>query len=252
MFEVQAMSITVRAVALLVVVVLFCCTLPADDKTGDTTSKTDKTTDKTDKTPTKADKSKTAIKAKKEKFEYATPPIAGKITKLDDATKNFSVQIDYGQRDPQRVMNNQNHYARRILEISQDRNPQNRQRQLMELQLDMQRRYADEVVKKSQTVDFMADDNMKVRIKDAPTEYDDKGNPKKHTKAELKELKGPDPSLPGYTAEFEQVKVGQLIQVYLPKPKQTKAKAKSDDDDVAPTRPKAVMLLIVADRKSKD
>ena len=78
-----------------------------------------------------------------------------------------------------------------------------------------------------------------------------KGNPTTPSKAELKKLKGPDPTLPGYTAEFEQVHVGQYVQVYLPKPKAAKSTAKRDDGDVEPTGPKAVMIYIVGEDKSR-
>lgn len=236
-----------RAVALLAFVVLFCSALPADEKSSD---KTDKTTDKSDKTKS-TDKSKSPSKAKKEKFEYATPPIPGKITKLKDSSRSFTLELKGGQRDPQRVTANDYHQAARMLEISQDRNPLSRQRQLVELQMDMQRRRNDEIVTRTQHVDFTADENVKIRIKDPPTEYDDKGNPMKLTKAELKKLKGPDPNLPGYTAEFEQVHVGQYVQVYLPKQKASKNTAKRDDADVEPAGLRAVMIYIVGEDKSR-
>jgi hypothetical protein len=251
------MTVLLRALALLAFAALFCSTLPADEKTTDKTDKTDKTTDKTDKSTDKTDKtkstdkSKTATKAKKEKFEYATPPIPGKITKLNDSSRTFTLEIKGGQRDPQRVMENDYHQASRMLEISQDRNPQSRQRQLVELGFDMQRRRSNEIITKTQHVDFTADENVKVRIKDPPTEYDDKGNQMKLTKAELKKLKGPDATLPGYTAEFEQVHVGQYVQVYLPKPTPAKGTAKRDDADVQPAIPRVVMIYIVGEDKSR-
>lgn len=234
------------AVALLALAVIFCSSLPADEKSTD---KTDKTTEKTDKTKS-TDKSKSASKAKKEKFEYATPPLLGKITKLKDSNRTFTLELKGGQRDPQRVAANDYHYAARMLEISQERNPQSRQRQVVELQFDMQRRRNDEIVTRTQHVDFTAEENVKVRVKDPPPEYDDKGNLKKPTKADLKKLKGPDATLPGYTAEFENVHVGQYVQVYLPKPKAAKNAAKRDDPDLEPMGPRAVMIYIVGEDKS--
>src|SRR4051794_35390038 len=42
-------------------------------------------------------------------------------------------------------------------------------------------------------------DDVTVRLKYAPPKYDDKGKQVAYTKDELKDLKGPDPKLTGYT-----------------------------------------------------
>jgi hypothetical protein len=62
-----------------------------------------------------------------------------------------------------------------------------------------------------------------------PVEYDDKGNVVEYTKDELKKRK--DPKMPGFTAKFEDLQVGQIIKVYLRKPKKTKATDKDKDKD---------------------
>jgi len=237
------MKLMLRGVPLLVCAALFCSTLPADEKKAD---KTEKTADTTDKTPAKTDNAKPAPKVKKEKFEYSIK-FNAKVTKLEGSTKNFTVQIPYTVPDPQRVFDNNNHYTRRIAEISRETNPQSRQQHLLELQVDMQRRAAESILRKTKDQDLQADDKTKVRILQFPTEYDDKGKPKKYTKAELKTLKGPDASLPGYKADFDQLQVGQLVTVYLAKQKQDKNKAKTDDVDPDQIRPRAALILIVAD-----
>src|SRR4051794_16150552 len=66
-----------------------------------------------------------------------------------------------------------------------------------------------------QDIDMQASDHVTVRLQNPPVDYDDKGNPKKYTKEELKELKGPDPKLPGYTGDYSYLKKGQVITVYL-------------------------------------
>jgi len=68
------------------------------------------------------------------------------------------------------------------------------------------------------------------------TDYDDMGNPKTYTKAQLAELKGKDTTKPGYTAKLEDLQPGQEVVVYLTKPKKTATKAvapakKEDGDD---------------------
>ena len=62
---------------------------------------------------------------------------------------------------------------------------------------------------------LMTVDDVKIRTQEPPVAYDDKGNKKKYTAKERKELKGDDPKLPGYTAGFEDLKVNQIVQVSL-------------------------------------
>jgi hypothetical protein len=86
-----------------------------------------------------------------------------------------------------------------------------------------------------QDVKVMTTDDVKVRTKNPPVAYDDKGNKKKYTAKELKELKGNDPKLPGYTAEFNDLKQNQVVEVSL-------VRKKSDRDA---KQPLASVILIV-------
>ena len=72
-----------------------------------------------------------------------------------------------------------------------------------------------QVVAATQKVEFQAEENLKVRIKDLPEDFDDKGNIKKYTREELAELKGKDKNLPGYESSIDALKVGQSVQVTL-------------------------------------
>ena len=73
-----------------------------------------------------------------------------------------------------------------------------------------------------QNVKVMTIDEVKVRTKNPPIQYDDKGNKKKYTAKELKDLKG-DSKLPGYTAEFGDLKTNQYVQITLVRKKSDKA-----------------------------
>ena len=58
----------------------------------------------------------------------------------------------------------------------------------------------------------------KVRTADPPANFDEKGNVKKYTKAELLKLKGDDPKekkLTGYKADFSEIKMGDYVQVTI-------------------------------------
>jgi hypothetical protein len=78
----------------------------------------------------------------------------------------------------------------------------------------------------------------KVRSYDPPENFDDKGNVKKYTKEELADLKGDTPAekkMVGYKADWDAVKVGDMVQVTLSvnknaPPKAKKAKGKKDKE----------------------
>ncbi|MFQ3591917.1 MAG: hypothetical protein SNJ82_01875, partial [Gemmataceae bacterium] len=59
-------------------------------------------------------------------------------------------------------------------------------------------------------------DEVIVRRVNPPETFDDKGRlKKKYTKAELKELRGDDPKLPGYKAEFSDLQNDQVVRLHL-------------------------------------
>lgn len=72
-----------------------------------------------------------------------------------------------------------------------------------------------QVVQATRNVDFQAGKDVKVRIKDLPEQFDEKGSLKKYSPAELAALKGKDKSLPGYESSVEALKEGQVVVVVL-------------------------------------
>lgn len=112
----------------------------------------------------------------------------------------------------------------------------------------------------SRDIELSAHDDLKVRVLYPPAEFDEKGRPKRYTSAELKELKGPDPKLPGYMADFDSLKPEQVVRVTVMGKKPTmpqKAGARlktAKDKDVDPEegaaeeeRPFATMIVILAE-----
>jgi len=75
-----------------------------------------------------------------------------------------------------------------------------------------------------------------VRTLKLPLAFDDKGNPRKYTPQELKDLKGTE-GLPGYTADISDLKAGQIVRVSVSKRKKTG---------------EAVATLIVIERRPDD
>jgi hypothetical protein len=77
----------------------------------------------------------------------------------------------------------------------------------------------------TQRPQFQAIAAVLVRTAQPREEFDEKGRLRKFTREELKELKGPDPKVPGYKAEFSDLSAGQIVQVSLGKPKGAGAEA---------------------------
>jgi hypothetical protein len=64
-------------------------------------------------------------------------------------------------------------------------------------------------------VDFQAREDVKVRTRTAPVGFDDKGNIRRYTPAEQREMKGKNPNMVGYEATIDALKAGQKVMVYL-------------------------------------
>ncbi len=90
-------------------------------------------------------------------------------------------------------------------------------------------------------LEFETVDETKVRTAALPIVFDDKGDPKKLTPAELKELKGPD-HLPGYTSETSALHVGQQVVVTA-----GRRKLAPGEKPLAEEKPVATMIVIVGD-----
>ena len=111
-------------------------------------------------------------------------------------------------------------------------------------------------------VELWPADDMKVRTLVLPQDFDEKGRPRRYTSKELRELKGPDPKLPGYTADFDSLKPDQIVKIYLarkneavkpPVREKPRRKKDKDDDDREPRttedRPEIAMIVIVTELK---
>ena len=98
----------------------------------------------------------------------------------------------------------------------------------------------------TRNIEIQADDNMRVRTLLLPVEYDEKGRPRKLTEKEKKALKGPDATQPGYLADFDSLKPGQEVKVFLAKSKDAH-KAKGKDAADSKEKPKATTILIVSE-----
>jgi hypothetical protein len=108
--------------------------------------------------------------------------------------------------------------------------------------------------KENKEIELSTTEDVKVRRMNPPEQFDEKGQPKKYTAKELKELKGKDKD-PGYPAEFSDLVQDQYVTVTLVRKKDAPrvvAKPKTKDADIdllADNLPQASMILIVREPK---
>jgi hypothetical protein len=199
------------------------CPAPADGAKPDNTNKID------------------AKDLKKDKIKNH---FTAKLLRVEGVQRNLTVEVRWKipQQNAQAALNIAN--LQRQLLTNRDPN------QIANIRLDMARNqqnlvsYKDEV----QKVELEAPDELKVRTLLTPVEYDDKGKVKRLTDKEKKALRGPDTTLPGYTADFDSLKADQQIEVYLDKSATASTpKTKGKESASQVKRYKATMIVILAE-----
>ncbi|MFN4260645.1 MAG: hypothetical protein ACK4RK_15220 [Gemmataceae bacterium] len=99
----------------------------------------------------------------------------------------------------------------------------------------------------NQSTDVRADEDTKIRVVKPPASFDDKGNIKeKFTPEELKKYKGPDPRAWGYTGDFESLRSGSIVQIFLAKKPFVRPKPGEEPDPDA-NRPVITEIRILGD-----
>jgi hypothetical protein len=239
-----------------------------DDKTAKKDSK------KSSSKATKTDKKK-GIDLLEGKEEKKTKLVYGAsfsgVLRIDaNSQKEFIVQVQVPEPNPQGIYDLNaalaNWERRKIEIVTREPNPASRAQQLAQLQADISinlpRLQANTIRYVTKDIKLRAADDLVVRTNILPLDYDDKGRPKKYTKKELEELRG-DKSLPGlYKSEFEALRDGQVVMVYLakgqasPVPK-TKKDAKKGIVVLPPPEnalrqtPEVVLIVILAEPKDR-
>jgi hypothetical protein len=188
--------------------------------------------------------------------------VTGKLLSVGGTDKSLSLRVDYQVLEPKpNAGKGQAHAMQHLLheqqQIMRTRNPLVRAQKLQQFEIDAIRQQnravnqAFKLVSEHKDFDLESTAEVKVRYLEPPAQYDDKGQLKKYTAAELKELKGKNPDLPGYEADFDKLTVGQAVRVTLAVPKADKDKAK-DKDAPDDRKPLVSMVVIVADAPPAD
>lgn len=226
---------------------------------------------KTDDAEKKKDEPK-KDEPKKEKLNFSYKFVAKIISANAANGREFTVELK--EVDPKKVADAQTWQAQRMQQIAQPvaqaqqqvaqaKDPKGRATALQNL-LKAQANYQTELYKigiemaKKDTYstkpwDIRAHDDAKVRSNILPVEFDDLGFEKKWTKKEIEERKDKT-GLPGhFPSDFEQVKSGQYVEIYMaktvpaPKDKDQPKKKKAPDDDPPEVkgRPEFMMIVIM-------
>ncbi len=223
----------------LILILAFLLPAFADDDTKETKDK-NPSTKKTTSTKASDKEKKTSSK---EKAVKAGEPIFGKLTQVEGAQRYLTVQVTFKvpQDNPGAAQNLAN--LRRQLIGNRDPNS------IANIRLEMAKNQQNLLKDQTKNLELSAADDMKVRTVLPPVEYDDKGKLKKLTAKELKALKGTDPSLPGFPADFDNLKPGQMVKVYLPKAKKDTTRSKPKDRDLLADKekPKVTMIVILSE-----
>jgi hypothetical protein len=184
--------------------------------------------------------------------------VAGVLTSTGGSEADYTIRVTLRVPQPNLqaqadLLRKQQQIAQRQLQIMSTRNPVQRQQLMVQLVRDAQQMPQNlwTIKEVQQDVRAVPADDMKVRLLQPPDGYDDKGNPKKYTAKELKELKGPD-NLPGYSGTLDDVKSNQLVLVTLArKPARAGEKPKDGDKlDKEKDNPLLIrMIVVLGDKK---
>jgi hypothetical protein len=100
------------------------------------------------------------------------------------------------------------------------------------------------VVSTPKDYDFILREDVVLRKLFVGEQFDDMGNIKQYTPAELTKLRGKDSSKPGYAAKFEDLQPGQEVTLFLSTP------AKSADGEASSAdRPSVRMVILTREMR---
>jgi hypothetical protein len=174
--------------------------------------------------------------------------VSGILTKLGgDRTLTLKVTLRYLEPNASAFQNRQN-LLRRQMEIMRNRNPLERQRQMAQLANDIAKNelnlYKPKEVQKD--LEVVATEKVKVRSLQPPLAFDDKGNPRKYTQQELRDLKG-EGHLPGYMSDYDSLRTGQAVTVRVAQKKSAGGGRILERKLLETDKPYATMIVIVSE-----
>jgi hypothetical protein len=231
----------------------------------DAANKDDKK-DSENKDDEKKDKKDEKKKKPIEKMPAYGQVIRTKILSVNGASnRDFTIELQ--EVDPKKVLDYNTWKAQRTAQLAQqqfnastqkDLNQRiqqlaNYQRDLANFQVESAKRSTQ--LTSTKPLEVRGHEDAKVRTLFLPVQFDDQGFPKKWTEKEKREFRG-ETQIPGYPSDFDQIKSGQFIDLYMfKKPAPAKGepkKKKGPDDDPMPMVgvPEFILVVIIAEGKN--
>jgi hypothetical protein len=148
--------------------------------------------------------------------------LAGVVRNAADSAGGLNLRVTVRYLEPnvpaqQKYLRQQQQLLVRQRQILTNPNPAQAQQQMQDLLRDAERLMQSQkdlfhVKSVDKDVELDLAEGVKVRARQPVQQFDDKGNIKRYTPQELKELRG-DGSLPGYAAELSDLQPGQTVLV---------------------------------------
>jgi hypothetical protein len=255
-------------IAFLALLTLILPSLPAQDgkKDGDKNEKKEDPKQDEKKDADKKDEAKKPEPKKApEKLVYGTKLITKIVSISAESAREISIELQ--ERDPQKVFEYNKWHAQRTQQLARQQFDASRQtdfnarrnallnyqRDLANFQVESSKRSNNLTSPKA--MEIRAADNAKVRTLLLPIEFDDMGFQKKWTKKELDERRDKT-GLPGFAVDFDALKQGQFVEVYLAKPApaakgQGKKKGPADDDLPAVKNVQEYVMIVIRQDSGK-
>ncbi len=201
----------------------------------------DKAVDGDKNDPEKMPEKKKDEKKKKEKLVYGAKFTSKIVNIKPQSNREFTIEIQ--ERDPKKVYDMNLWAAQRQQQLAQQyvnavkqkdggQAVLNWMRDSNTFQFDYAKRQTQ--VFTPRNIEVRATDAAKVRAMTPPIEFDDAGFQKKWTKKEL-EARKDKTGLPGFPVDFDAIKQGQYVEIYMAKvvpAKKDNTKKKKGPDDV--------------------
>jgi hypothetical protein len=167
-------------------------------------------------------------KEAKEKL-LSSGQLVGRVTTVDPDARTLTVQVTLRYFVPNEdAVAQQADLRNQLADALQIEDPAERVQRVQEIRAAMLENAANLLMPEEQQLDvpLTAAEEVQVRTAQPPPAFDDKGNPRKLSAKELKELRGTNPRLPGYKADFADFAEGQIVRVLAARKKLTAAEVK--------------------------
>jgi hypothetical protein len=205
---------------------------------------------------------------------HGVKQFAGELVSIDGGSKIIAVKIDFPEyarnpnyRPPRGGTNNQAGQLQRLMiqyqQAMANPNPRTRMQQIQRVTQQIQRAEMNlmrnaargsgggnnspvKLIHHDKTFELIMQENVVLRkMMLGSNTFDDQGNIKEFTKAEIAKLKGTDSTKPGYAAKVEEFLPGSVVMLYLTPAKSDSKKSDAKDGEVDSSDRPTVRMVVM-------